>query len=49
MHERAATTGFQKLFTKFQPVELAFSKMKGHFMQLWPWEKRIDVACQEKS
>jgi transposase len=26
---------------QFQPVELAFSKVKGHFRQLWPWNNDI--------
>ena len=32
---------------QFQPVELAFSKVKGHFRQTWPWPMGICTAIQE--
>ena len=33
---------------QFQPVELAFSKIKGHFRQFWPWDDGV-VKQVEKS
>lgn len=44
--------GFTPLFLspyspQFQPVELAFSKVKGHFRQLWPWTDGVTDAIEK--
>jgi hypothetical protein len=30
----------------FQPVELAFSKIKGAFRRLWPWEQGVTQSVE---
>ncbi len=32
---------------EFQPVELAFSKIKGAFRQQWPWRQSVEAAISE--
>jgi transposase len=47
-----AQKGYTSLFLppyspKFQPVELAFSKIKNKFCQLWPWPSGVEHAIEE--
>ena len=47
-----AAKGFTPLFLspyspQFQPVELAFSKVKGNFRQLWPWTDGVIDAVDK--
>jgi hypothetical protein len=32
---------------QFQPVELAFSKMKNHFRSLWPWPDGVNLSVRQ--
>ncbi len=52
IEEAYASKGYVPMFLspyspQFQPVELAFSKVKGHFRQLWPWDEGVTNSIDQ--